>query len=129
MIASFSIFYILVLLVYSINFNGIWIMENVTPLNVLGKRVVPNLPLHFTKISIPCDSWNLWNLRIPRKPRVHGYHAVRRLSKWNLQTSVVLEFNSFQPRNGSYLQNLRREGPSRGSGLGSAGSRDLWDPA
>jgi len=34
-------------------------MEDVNPLNVLGKRVVPNLPLHFTKISIPCDSWRV----------------------------------------------------------------------
>jgi hypothetical protein len=49
----------LVLLDYSINFNGILIMEDINPLNVLGKRVVPTLPLHFTKISIPCTSWRV----------------------------------------------------------------------
>lgn len=34
-------------------------MEDINPLNVLGKRVVNNLPLHFTKISVQCDSWRV----------------------------------------------------------------------
>ena len=34
-------------------------MEDINPLNVLGKRVVNNLPLHFTKITVQCDSWRV----------------------------------------------------------------------
>ena len=32
-------------------------MANINPLNVLGKRIVDSLPLHFTPIVIKCDSW------------------------------------------------------------------------
>jgi len=34
-------------------------MENINPLNVLGKRIVKSLPLHFTKITIECSSWRV----------------------------------------------------------------------
>ncbi|SVC94240.1 uncharacterized protein METZ01_LOCUS347094, partial [marine metagenome] len=32
-------------------------MSDINPLNVLGKRIVENLPIHFTKLTVPCDSW------------------------------------------------------------------------
>ena len=32
-------------------------MSDINPLNVLGKRVVGSLPIHFTKLTVPCDSW------------------------------------------------------------------------
>jgi hypothetical protein len=32
-------------------------MSDINPLNVLGKRIVESLPLHFTTIQINCNSW------------------------------------------------------------------------
>jgi len=34
-------------------------VSDINPLNVLGKRIVEGLPLHFTKITINCDSWRV----------------------------------------------------------------------